>query len=119
MKNELRAPDKPYYPKNTLRTLRKTGVLIDELEARREHEEQFKLTPYEKAMHDQLSETFKVSRPAEGIKSATRSSACTEAERQPPYKCPTTKNQWVHPCRYYYFCSKLLLSQTYYLSYYL
>lgn len=48
MKNELRAPDKPYYPKNTLRTLRKTGVLIDELEARREHEEQFKLTPYEK-----------------------------------------------------------------------
>lgn len=44
MKNELRAPDKPYYPKNTLRTLRKTGVLIDELEARREHEEQFKLT---------------------------------------------------------------------------
>lgn len=70
MKNELRAPDKPYYPKNTLRTLRKTGVLIDELEARREHEEQFKLTPYEKAMHDQLSETFKVSRPAERIKSA-------------------------------------------------
>lgn len=70
MKNELRAPDKPYYPKNTLRTLRKTSVLLDELEARREHEEQFKLTPYEKAMHDQLSETFKVSRPAEGIKSA-------------------------------------------------
>lgn len=70
MKNELRAPDKPYYPKNTLRTLRKTCVLIDELEARREHEEQFKLTPYEKEMHDQLSETFKVSRPAEGIKSA-------------------------------------------------
>lgn len=33
MKNELRAPDKPYYPKNTLRTLRKTCVLIDELEA--------------------------------------------------------------------------------------
>ena len=70
MKNELRAPDKPYYPKNTLRTLRKTGVLIDELEARREHAEQYILTPYEKAMHDQLSETFKVSRPAEGIKSA-------------------------------------------------
>lgn len=48
MKNELRAPDKPYYPKNTLRTLRKTCVLIDELEARREHEEQFKLTPFMK-----------------------------------------------------------------------
>lgn len=31
MKNELRAPDKPYYPKNTLRTLRKTCVLTPDM----------------------------------------------------------------------------------------
>lgn len=70
MKNELRAPDKPHYPKKTLMTLKKTSLLIDELELRRERERQFALTPCERDIYNQLSETFKTSRPAEEIKSA-------------------------------------------------
>ena len=59
-----------HYPKKTNLLLKRTSLLIDELEIRREEEKKFQLTPYEAGRYIQLKEVFKCQRPAEPIENA-------------------------------------------------
>ena len=70
MENNLKVPAKLHVPKRTAIAIKKTSLLIDELELRREKEAEFKLTPAEVDQYLQLKEVFKTQRPAEKIESA-------------------------------------------------
>ena len=71
MSNKQNVPAKTaHYPKRTNLLLKRTSLLIDELDIRREEEEKFQLTPYEAGRYMQLKEIFKCQRPAEPIKNA-------------------------------------------------
>ena len=70
MENNLKVPAKLHVPKRTAIAIKKTSLLIDELELRREKEAEFKLTPTEVDQYLQLKEVFKTQRPAEKIESA-------------------------------------------------
>lgn len=70
MENNLKVPAKLHVPKRTAIAIKKTSLLIDELELRREKEAEFKLTPAEVDQYLQLKEVFKIPRPAEKIESA-------------------------------------------------
>lgn len=61
---------KQYYPRVTAMTIKKTSLLIDELDIRREEESNFKLTPYEKEVYEKLKEVFHSDRPSEQIQDA-------------------------------------------------
>lgn len=63
-------PDKGHYPKKTWMMIKKTSLMIDELELRREEENKFLFTPEEYATYANLSEMFPSGRPAEPIASA-------------------------------------------------
>lgn len=62
--------DRKYYPKKTSIAIKKTSIMIDELEMRREEEEQYKLTPYENSYYEQLKTVFTTDHPAEDIQNA-------------------------------------------------
>ena len=70
MENNLKVPAKLHVPKRTAIAIKKTSLLIDELELRREKEAEFELTPAEVDQYLQLKEVFKTQRPAEKIESA-------------------------------------------------
>ena len=70
MEKNLQAPDRIRYPKKTSMVIKKTSLMIDELELRREEEKEFQLTPYEQNQYIQLQDIFKTPRPAEKIESA-------------------------------------------------
>lgn len=71
MSNKQNVPAKTaHYPKRTKLLLKRTSLLIDELDVRREEEEKFQLTPYEAGRYMQLKEIFKCQRPAEPIENA-------------------------------------------------
>ena len=71
MSNKQNVPAKTaHYPKRTNLLLKRTSLLIDELDVRREEEEKFQLTPYETGRYMQLKEIFRCQRPAEPIESA-------------------------------------------------
>ena len=62
MSNKQNVPAKTaHYPKRTNLLLKRTSLLIDELDVRREEEEKFQLTPYEACLlytSDKDSEYF-------------------------------------------------------------
>lgn len=62
--------ERKHYPKKTSIAIKKTSIMIDELAIRREEEERYKLTPYEKAYYEQLKTVFTTEHPAEDIQSA-------------------------------------------------
>ena len=70
MENKPRMPDKLHVPKRTTIAIKKTSLMLDELELRREKEAEFKLTPYEKDKYLQLKTIFASQRPAEKIENA-------------------------------------------------
>ena len=70
MENKPRMPDKLHVPKRTTIAIKKTSLMLDELELRREKEAEFKLTPYEKDQYLQLKAIFASQRPAEKIENA-------------------------------------------------
>lgn len=60
-----------HYPRVTMMTIKKTSLLIDELEIRREDEAVFKLTPYEKKTYECLKSVFHSKKhPSEKIQGA-------------------------------------------------
>ena len=56
-----------HIPKKTVRTIKETSLLIDELEAKRERESEFSLTSEETMKYMQLESIFHVARPAKDI----------------------------------------------------
>lgn len=70
MDNSLRVRDKPYYPRRTSMMLKRTSLLIDELEIRREQESRFKLTHAEVQSYNQLKTLFRDKQAADKIKGA-------------------------------------------------
>lgn len=70
MENRLMQQSRAHIPKKTVRTIKETSLLIDELEAKRERESEFYLTSEETMKYMQLESIFHVARPAKDIASA-------------------------------------------------
>ena len=66
----MQVPEKQHYPKKTWMMIKKTSLLLDELELRREEEKKFLPTTQEQFLYAQLAEIFPSQRPAKEIETA-------------------------------------------------
>lgn len=66
----MQVPEKQHYPKKTWMMIKKTSLLLDELELRREEEKKFLPTTQEQFLYSQLAEIFPSQRPAKEIETA-------------------------------------------------